>query len=61
MRQQVEEQLDAMRKQETYLQQELVRVQEQLVMTRGAVQVLERLLEQAAPPSDTEEADDERS
>lgn len=53
---QVRKRLEAMRQQEAYLQ-------EQLLMTRGAVQMLEELLqdEETAPVSELETVEDDRS
>ncbi len=43
-RQQLEQQLNTMRQQESRLQQQVEAITEQLLMTRGAVQVLDHLM-----------------
>lgn len=48
MPERVQQQLDALRQQETALADQLRTLTEQLLMTRGAIQILEVML---APPS----------
>lgn len=50
-RDQLQAKLTEMRQQETYLASEVDRLSEQLIMTRGAVQLLEHLLTQEAAES----------